>query len=234
MVDRETLDRRALAAEYVLDLLDEPARRRLEARLPHDPALRAAVDNARHETAAAGEPGPELWSRIETSLARQAARRRAAWPAPRIVLTRLARRLAVDAWRPALAGAAAGVALTLAVGALMSDHLAGAPVAIVVLESDRVGPVGVVHAYADGEMLFIPLQGLEIPAGAALQLWTFRRNGEPIPIGLLHEAKAISLDIRGMPRRDQPFVISVEPPGGSPTGRPTGVVLVQGEAKPTS
>ena len=72
-----------LAGEYVLGTLSGARRRDVDARLPHDAALRAAVDRweARllplASLAPPVEPSPGLWPRIEKTLSGQSAAARA-------------------------------------------------------------------------------------------------------------------------------------------------------------
>lgn len=75
-----------LAGEYVLGTLSGARRRDVEARLPHDAALRAAVGRWEErllpltDLVAPVEPSPGLWPRIETTLDRQHAARQAGRP----------------------------------------------------------------------------------------------------------------------------------------------------------
>lgn len=77
--------------------------------------------------------------------------------------------------------------------------------------------------------------GLDIPAGRIAQLWLIEGQDAPKPIGLFEPtpnglAATITLN------RDLPagavLAISIEPPGGSPTGLPTGPVVATGQINP--
>ena len=77
--------------------------------------------------------------------------------------------------------------------------------------------------------------GLDIPAGRIAQLWLIEGQEAPKPIGLFERSgngltATITLD------RDLPagavLAISIEPPGGSPTGLPTGPVVATGQINP--
>ena len=53
-----------------------------------------------------------------------------------------------------------------------------------------------------------------------------------MPVGLLNQLRSVALDLGRLPalRPDQAFAISIEPPEGSPTGQPTGPVILHGNA----
>ena len=70
-----------------------------------------------------------------------------------------------------------------------------------------------------------------MPEGRALQVWTLQdRDVGPISVGLIPDAQSIGLAIDSLPptQADQLFEITLEPETGSPTGRPTGPISVQG------
>ena len=54
-------------------------------------------------------------------------------------------------------------------------------------------------------------------------------------VGLLEAMRNLDLSVRGLPTAsvDQLFEITLEPAGGSPTGRPTGPILMKGNASRT-
>ena len=91
-----------------------------------------------------------------------------------------------------------------------------------------------VNAFADGSAELVPLEGVSIPAGRSLELWTFARGtaAPPVSVGVLDQARAVRFRLDRLPRvaPSQLFAISVEPQGGSPTGLPTGPVLMKGTA----
>lgn len=77
--------------------------------------------------------------------------------------------------------------------------------------------------------------GLDVPAGRVAQLWLIEGQSAPKPLGLFEKtanglAATITLD-RAIPA-GAVLAISIEPPGGSPTGLPTGPVVATGELKP--
>ncbi|MGL5114801.1 MAG: anti-sigma factor domain-containing protein, partial [Beijerinckiaceae bacterium] len=67
--------------------------------------------------------------------------------------------------------------------------------------------------------------------GRILEVWTLQsREQGPVSIGRMDQARTLKLDLARLKRPDvgHLFEITVEPPGGSPTGRPTGPILMKG------
>jgi anti-sigma-K factor RskA len=238
-------DRDRLAGEFVLGLLEGDERREAERLAASDPAFQAALTTwqARFaELDASARPisaGDALWRRIENGLAlaeaveapaAHAARTAPVFvPDPRNAFKALWRNLAF--WRMAgLTGAFATVALAIGLSVL-AERSARAPVLIAVLLTDANRPAAVVNAYRNGEAELVPLAGMQIPPGRAFEVWAIPGpNQNPISVGLVTEPRSLRLDLQRVPglRPDQTFAISVEPPQGSPTGLPTGPVLMHG------
>jgi anti-sigma-K factor RskA len=232
---RELAD--ALAAQYVAGTLRGAARRRFEALLPGHPALRAAVADwqARRMPltgvlAAAPVPA-HTWARIEQRL----------WPvAPEVQAVPAAapatgwRGLAF--WR-AVAGLASVAALSLA---LLLANPASAPPVLIVLQATADGgaPAGsfVASVSGDGRALVTrPLQPVALAADRALELWAVPPEGRPQSLGLISAAGVTVIRRDKLPRallqagNTAALAVSVEPPGGSPTGVPTGPVVYAGK-----
>lgn len=235
-------DDSAMAADYVMGLLDETEQAVAERRLTVDAAFASAVSAWRERladfdaTADPVAPGAALWSRIADTIK--------ATPAPSSP-----RNLTlwdnIRFWRAAgIVGAFATVLFAvIAIGALIasmrlqSDLTALAqrkPVYVAVLVNDTTREAGaIVNAFADGRVELIPLKSIDVPAGRTLQVWTlWDRAVGPKSIGLTGQARALQLDLQSLPKtiQDQLFEITLEPEGGSPTGRPTGPILFKGNA----
>src|SRR5690606_20821839 len=103
---------------------------------------------------------------------------------------------------------------------------------VAILVDDATRQAGaIVNAFADGRVEMIPLVEMTVPAGRSLQVWTlWNREVGPRSVGLLDRARATPLDLERLPTTavDQLFEITLEPAGGSPTGRPTGPILYKG------
>lgn len=207
-------------------------------------------------TAPAEAPDPRLWSRIEAGLARPAGVVNApsAAPAPTVPVPpaaapvpddrdaavpvdlaerRRARGQGVGLWRAAaITAAAAAVVLAVALATVVRD-LDRAPVLVTVLLAEPGRPAAVVNTFPDGRTELVPLTPVDVPAGKALQVWTlYDRERGPVSVGLIDVMRSIELGLEGLPRpaEDQLFEITLEPAGGSPTGRPTGPILMKGTA----
>lgn len=231
----------ALAAEYVMGLLDAEAHADAERRTASDADFARQVEAWRvrfsqlDDTAEEVAPAGDLWQRIEGRLAREAPLVTPLVQAPAVgLIGRLWRNLA--ALRIATLGSALAAVLLAVVAVMALQHAqqvaARKPIYVAILIDDATRQAGaVVNAFADGRVEMIPLVDMNVPDGRALQVWTlWNREIGPRSVGLLSRAKAIQLDLEKLPgtTADQLFEITLEPAGGSPTGRPTGPILYKG------
>ena len=227
-----------LAASYVTGTLRAAARRRFETLLPSHPALRAAVTDwlARLMplTAVVGPvaPSPQVWSAIERRL----------WPAAAAAAA-VAPTAAVSWWRGlGFWRAASGLATVAAVGlsVLLLNPAAQAPPVVVVLQGTEAGgPMltsFVASVSADGRALVArPVQPVALAADRVLELWAVPPQGAPRSLGLISAAGVTVIRREKLSpglldgRNTAAFAVSVEPPGGSPTGTPTGPVVFAGK-----
>lgn len=229
----------AEAGEYVLGVLDASAMQACERRMENDPAFAAEVEDWRRRFAEIDmkaepvPPGEGLWSRIAASLdsapAVRAAQRGPARPPG--IWSRWWESLAV--WRSVgLAATAAALLFAIGLGVQMRQ-LSGGPVLVAVLLSDADRPSAVVNAFRDGRVELVPLEAIAAPEGRSLQVWTlWDRARGPVSVGLLDAMRSLDLKLDGLPTTvpEQLFEVTLEPAGGSPTGRPTGPILMKGTA----
>lgn len=238
---RELADR--LAAEYVLGTLRGPARRRFEALLPAHPTLRQArLDWERRLTqlssvSAPVAPSPQVWTKIEQRLFKPAEHRSAAsagavGPALPAV-ARWWQRLGL--WQGA-AGFATVAALAL--GLLLTTPAPVQPPIVVVMAAQDgaagggIQPVSFVASVSgDGRSLVLkPLNaGQQVALNKALELWAVPAKGQPRSLGLISDTRATTLQRAHLLKDTAAFAVSVEPPGGSPTGAPTGPIISVGK-----
>ena len=217
----------ALSGEYVLGTLDARTARAVEAAMARDAAWRDAVARWQRDLApltalaVPQAPPPELWQRIETALGgapvSQPARQRG--PAPWF-------------WRLWSAGASVA-AIALAAVLLLSPK---GPSMTAVLVPDQGTPVFTAAA-SPGGLLRIAAVRADAgtmplpPAGKAFELWGLA-PGAAVPVALgVMPAGAAAITITHpavLPRAGMQIMISIEPPGGSPTGKPTGKVVYFG------
>ncbi|MBJ6124790.1 anti-sigma factor [Microvirga splendida] len=233
-------DQDRLAAEHVLGLLDAEERGLAERLLATDESFQARVEQWRtrfaewDSTAADVAPDDTLWRRIESDLDSQPAPAPAA-PVRRKPATGSLRTLwdSLSFWRGfGMAGALAGLLLAMGVG-YFADKASRQPMLVAVLMNETNQPGAVLRTFADGRVELTPLGDMEIPHNHSIQVWTFPDpNGAPVSVGVVHAAKTVQLDPRNLPQphSNQLFAISVEPLAGSPTGQPTGPVVMKGTA----
>jgi anti-sigma-K factor RskA len=234
----------ALAAQYVAGTLRGGAKRRFEALLPSHPALREAVQAWQTRllplasTVRPVPPPPEVWRRIESRLwprsaAAQAAQ--AAAQAGRAVpwWQRL------NLWR-GLSGFATAAVLVLTV-ALLRTPPAEPPI-VIVLEGQAGTPAAgatlVASVAGDGQsMVMQPVSAnLPVQPDRVLELWSVPPQGAPKSLGLISASGVTVLARSRLPATllkggTAALAVSVEPPGGSPTGAPTGPVIFAGKLR---
>lgn len=220
-----------LAADYVAGTLRGPARRRFEALLPAHPALRTAVrawqDRLMPLTATLPpvSPPPQVWQRIQARIGGAAA----AAPAPAAWWARLA------FWR-GFAALASVAALSLAV--LLASPGPALPPIVVVMNATTPAPGegGVVPASfiasISGDRRAVvtkPLVNVALQPDRVLELWAAAGKNPPRSLGLISASGASVVRRASLPPGTDHLAVSLEPPGGSPTGAPTGPVLYVGQ-----
>lgn len=215
-----------LAAAYVLGTLRGPARRRFEALLPAHPALRSAVAAWQGRmlplstSVTPVEPPAAAWTGIETTL----------FGNPESAAPPWWQRLAL--WRGVTALSTAA-AVALAVVSVQTPP-PQAPVLIVMGASDdaarAINASFVASVSADGRALVLrPVGAVQIAPDRALELWAVPPDGAPRSLGLVRADAATTLIRARLLQDTAAFAVSVEPPGGSPTGAPTGPIVSVGQ-----
>lgn len=234
-LDPEDEDVDVRAATYVAGLASDEEARAFEALLATDPRVRAAYSRQRDrflelDTAAApAEVSDDLWSRIDGGLTTQPS------------VTALSQRRAKPAAAPAQSRrefwrgfAAASVVATIGAGAVRATLWPAPPKLVVVLLDSEARPVSLVEAFEGQRIRVVPLGRIDVPSGRTLQVWTLPdpQTG-PVSIGLMPAVTATTLDGPPLPapKLEQLYEITLEPAGGSPTGRPTGPIIGKGFAK---
>jgi len=225
-------------AEYALGVLDTREREVFEAELRQNPALRQTLAGWEQHFAPLVEaipsvtPPPRVWTRIQRELDFQA-------PPPAHAPARAPgwwSSLAL--WRWIAVGASAAALVLLAVNLSRLDQ----PTApVVTAPAYMVATIarqdGIAHWTATvdlqrARMVVTPAVNPGIAAGRATELWLIPANAKPIPLGVfppdapatmrLTPQVLAKLDTRAV------LAVSIEPPGGSPTGQPTGPVIATG------
>jgi anti-sigma-K factor RskA len=221
------------ADAYVLGLMEDDERRAIEAEMDVDQELAHAVGEARDRFFELDMVGPtspvsdDLWSRIEARLGPQQTTSRSPDPRPAVNDNRLAW------WRGV--GISAAAASLLLVGALSYTLLRQAePQVVAILMNAEGEPVVMIEDFGNDTAKVIPLTDVSVAADRSLQLWTLpSRDTGPVSLGVLDGWRTAMIegpDLPG-PMEEQLYEITVEPLGGSPTGKPTGPILGKGFAK---
>lgn len=231
----------ALADDYVLGLLEQGEAQAVEAEMERNPALRQAIARARERflpldlTAPASPASAELWERIERQLEtlRPVMTRGEALAQPAANDNAIKKHLAL--WRAtALAGLAASLLLAAALGWNLTRSVEPLVVAVLVNEAGDVQAV--VEDFGSERAIVRLLTDVALPADRTMQVWTLpSKETGPISMGLLPQSRSMKLAPPKLPRPQdaQLYEITLEPAGGSPTGRPTGPILAKGLAKLT-
>lgn len=216
--------RERLAREYVLGTLPRLARRRFERLIAADATLAALVADWAERFAPLDDATPDetppdrVWHAIEQRIG-------LAPPLPASVRSRLG---ALAFWRgAAIAVGAVCAALVLYVATLTAPST---PRVIAVLADTSGQPAWIALSARPHEVSVSAIGPVDDDAGHSFQLWGIA-GGAPKPLGLLQPKanEPLLLDAAVLPGEGSTLAVSREPPGGSPTGLPTGPVLYQGK-----
>lgn len=202
----------ALAAEYVLGVLDLSERAEAEARIKRDTrfAARVAAWEIRMEALNdeyAEAPAPHLLPKIEARLFPQAAPARKGFGLN-------------FGW---LTGAVVATVLALATFATLAPPRPEL-VATLATADNRLA-YRVTHF---GNALQVTrVAGVPAVEGQVHELWIIAPGANPVSLGLLEDRPLVIT--YPVPPEGFVFAVSVEPTGGSPTGQPTGPVILTAE-----
>ena len=214
-----------LAAEYVLGVHAQAEREVLTRRIARDRAFASlVVDWENKLTPWTGEIAPvqppfEVWNRINARLPAERSNSIGEW------WTNL------GFWRGVTAGAvgvavASLVALIVVIKGpapqpLIATIEGGGQRQFVATVDGKRGTVSVVPASYAADATRVP------------ELWLIAPGDKPRSLGLLNAERGITLDIpdnlRAAASTQAVLAVSLEPPGGSKTGAPTGPVIAQGK-----
>ena len=216
--------RRKLTDEYVLGTLQGPARRRFERLIQMDAEWRAELDATARQLNVLAEvlpPTPvpnRVWDQVQQRIAPS---RLAAVP------TRLSWWERLGFWQ-GCAITASALSVLLAVYIAVRPLSPAASTLIVVITDDAQKRASwVVSTTADASRLTIEaLKPHPLPADRVFQLWVkFPQEVLVRPVGLIPAAGRTTLPVAtGLATqlvKAEKFGVSIEPPGGSPTGQPT-------------
>jgi len=211
--------RERLAAEYALGTLRGRARERLKRWMRDDPELtkeimqwEARLGPLAQAVAPVGPPS-RLWKAISARL-----------DTPRKPL---------PLWKALGLVAGGAAAALLAVALLLPPQREAVPSYVAFLSDPKTQkPVMVATAGHRDSVLHVKMldPGIQV-AGRSLELWALPHGGKPRSLGLVSRERSMLKLVAVADRSlgDVPaLAVSLEPPGGSPTGQPTGPVLYSG------
>jgi anti-sigma-K factor RskA len=217
--DHAALD--ALCGEYVVGTLRGPARRRFERALRDEPrvALRLRRWQAMvpaYSDKVQVQPSREVWNRLEKDLelaryGRPWHRREGFW----------------------MAWAAAASVLLIIAFVMQITPRERALVQIAELTGTDSSLRVSARRSADGRTLALrATRSMVAPANASYELWLVpAEGGDPVSLGVLGALDAelpLAEAHRARLKGGDTLAVSSEPAGGSPTGKPTGAVILQG------
>jgi anti-sigma-K factor RskA len=218
-----THDDDLLAAEYALGVLAGTERAAAEQRVAREPAFARLVTDWEQRLAPwAAEipevaPPPQLWDRIAGALPAQT-QAGGLWQS-------------IAFWRGLSFAAGALAAACLAALVYLGPFTQQQPLVaaieggghrhFVATIDTRRGTVAVVPAAFSADATRVP------------ELWLVPPDGKPRAVGLLRADQTVTLtlppELAALAKDDAVLAVSLEPPGGSTTGLPTGPVIATGK-----
>jgi anti-sigma-K factor RskA len=222
-----------ISGEYVLGILSEEDRRRVEARIASDPKFARQVHRWQTNLADFNDdyrevkPSPDLYNKIEARLFGVEQQARASvfqliWGS-------------VHFWRGLTASA-----LILAVGIAVADRVTLVPQpASKPLVAELTGmdsPISLIASYdVNSGQLTVTPAALKQEQPKSLEVWLIEDNKAPVSLGVLPDNGKGDLQLTAAMRKQfvegRTIAITVEPFGGAPEGKPTGPIIALGKTK---
>ena len=214
--------REELAARYVLGIMHGGARRRFEHWMMESFELRQEVWfwerelNELPPLKAETTPPKRVWKGIENKLD---------WHPKRQTFWK----------RTSLFGGVIAATMIIALASLLSTALIETTPSqemVAVIQNKTAQPLWTVKFDETVGSLVLRPESIEQPAGKDYELWLLKAGAQPVSAGVLPISNG-ELQIRLSPSQlqqlmaGQKIAVSLEPPGGSPTGKVTGPVLYQ-------
>jgi len=221
---------RLIAAEYVLGVLNAKERRAVEQLIARSSAFAAEI--AFWEERLGGlaamvkpvTPPADGWARIEAALGQTKsapAQSESLWQS-------------LAFWRTLAIGASALAVASLA-GLIYLGALAPPRAPLVAQLGAEGGKTGFVAAVSSGggTLTIVPAALLSAEEQKAMELWLIPPGDKPHSLGLIDPDKPVTIkvpkDLLTDVSKEAVLAVSLEPPGGSPTGQPTGPVIANGK-----
>lgn len=214
-----------LAAEFVLGGLPGARQAELAHRVARDPGFARLVAEWEERLAPMAEgfiPAavpPAVKRAIDLQLFGQVPARRGVWSS-------------LALWRGLAGAATAALLLTIILPGLQPARPGERLAASLTAEGSSVTYL-VLYDSATGSVSLAHMSGAPV-AGHDFQLWIARGSEAPVSLGVIPAGASARVpvtsdQIRALMTTAAHMAISLEPPGGSPTGQPTGPVLAVGD-----
>jgi anti-sigma-K factor RskA len=223
----EPPDDDTLAAEYVLGVLDSRGRATVERRIASERGFAARVEAWQlkltpwADDVAPVQPPLDVWNRISAALPPQRPQRQSLWGS-------------VMLWRWLAAGAGALAVASLFALFVVIDRPAQAPLMAAIDGGGHHHFVATIDPRRD-TIAVVPAAYSADPSRVP-ELWLIAPGDKPRSLGVVRADAtttiAIPAPLRPFATGQATLAISLEPPGGSTTGAPTGPVIAQGKLTP--
>jgi anti-sigma-K factor RskA len=226
MTDDPTItgeDGQSLAAEYVLGVLDADERLAAELRLARDPAFAAEVAFWENRLGGLADavpsvtPPERVWRRIDQALAAPG-QRTGLWHS-------------LWFWRWSTVASAALALASVAVVYVAMIAPGRMPLVATLDANGRTTFLATIES--DHNAVTIVPAALTALEQRALELWLIAPGDQPRSLGLIEPGRAVRISVPpsllGRINPEAALAVSIEPPGGSPTGAPTGPVIASGK-----
>jgi anti-sigma-K factor RskA len=230
-------DRDILAAEYVLGTLDSSERTEAERLINADAEFAARVAYWERrlcllaEAVDDVEPHPSIWPKIVAAL--PGATTLAGTPSGSAEVVYLTRR--VKRWRTATYVASAiAASLLLVIG--LRDVIQPKPELgryVAVLQADKVSPGFLLTVDLNTKEFTVRRVGADAPRDRSYELWLVHdKFPQPRSLGLIGDHEFTRSQLAAFDPQiinEATYAVTVEPPGGSPTGVATGPIVYAGK-----
>ena len=216
-----------LAAEYVLGVLGAEDRRAAERRIAEDTVFAREVAYWEGRLGGLAEAIPEVeppaaaWPRIEAAIASKTS----AAPKPGIWNN-------LPLWRGL--ALAAGTLAAACIAALIYVGTVAPPAPLLARLDAEGGKAGFVAAVSPGgtTLTIVPASLLSAEQ-KSMELWLIPDGEKPHSLGLIDPDRPVTVNVPESllhkVSSHAVLAVSLEPPGGSPTGQPTGPVIAHGK-----
>jgi anti-sigma-K factor RskA len=223
-IDRPDDD--TLAAEYVLGVLDNRTRAAVERRIARESGFAALVEAWQMklvpwtDDVAPVQPPLDVWNRISAALPPQRPARQSAGLWRSVML-----------WRWLTAGAGALAIASLFALFVVTNQPARQPLMASIDGGGHRHFVVTIDPASD-TVVVLPAAYSADPARVP-ELWLIAPGDKPRSLGVVRADAATTITIpaalRALATSQAALAVSLEPPGGSTTGAPTGPVIAQGK-----